>query len=53
MFRDVFSAYFWLLPFAPIYEKNSAIATIEWATTLMFPKALMSDGPTHFKNETV
>lgn len=33
--------------------ENAATAVIEWCSIFGVPKMLMSDGPTHFKNETL
>lgn len=51
--KDDFSSYCWLLPFAKATADNAADSLLEWSTTFTVPDALMSDGGSHFKNETV
>ena len=53
MMRDDFSSYSWFLPFGNANSENAADALLEWATTFTIPNGLMSDGGTHFRNETV
>lgn len=53
LMRDDFSSYCWFLPFSNANSENAADALLEWATTFNTPKGLISDGGTHFKNETV
>ena len=53
LLRDDFSSYAWLIPFAAANAENAADAIIEWASTFTVPKGLMSDGGSHFKNDTV
>jgi len=51
--RDDFSSFVWLFPYAEADSQNAASAVLEWCTSFATPKALMSDGGSHFKNETV
>ncbi len=44
MFRDDFSPYVWLFPFAEADAKNSAEAILDWCSSFTPPNALMSDG---------
>lgn len=53
MLRDDHSSYCWLFAFADMVAGNAARAIIDWCAALGVPNGLMSDGPTHFKNETV
>lgn len=53
MLRDDHSAYKWFFCFPSTDAENAATAIIEWCSTFGVPNALMSDGPTHFKNEVV
>lgn len=53
MLRDDHSDYKWLLPFPDTSAENAARAIIDWSAAFGVPKGLMSDGPTHFKNETM
>ena len=53
MMRDDHSDYKWFFCFPNTDAANAATAIIEWCSTFKVPNALMSDGPTHFKNETV
>lgn len=52
MMRDDHSDYKWIFCCSTDAE-NAATAIIEWCSTFGVLNALMSDGPTHFKNETV
>lgn len=53
MLRDDHSDYKWFFAFPDTSAENAARAIIDWAAAFGAPKCLMSDGPTHFKNETV
>ncbi|CDF38803.1 unnamed protein product [Chondrus crispus] len=53
MMRDDFSDYKWFFPFADTSAANAATAIIDWCAALGVPKSLMSDGPTHLRNETI
>lgn len=53
MLRDDHSSYCWLFAFVDTLAANAARAINDWCAALGVPKALMSDGPTHFKNETI
>ena len=53
MIRDDFSGYCWLLPLINADSENAADALIEWVSTFTVPKSLMTDGGSHFRNETV
>lgn len=51
--RDDFSSYVWLFPFAEATAEKSAETILEWCTTFNIPRALMSDGGSHFTNDTM
>jgi transposase InsO family protein len=53
MLRDDHSSYAWFFPFAETSAENAAIALIDWCAAFGVPQGLMSDGPTHFRNETL
>ena len=53
MLRDDHSDYKWFFAFSDTSAENAAHAIIDWCAAFGVPKGLMSDGPTHFKNETV
>lgn len=53
MMRDDHSNYCWLFAFPDTSAENAARAIIDWSAAFNVPKGLMSDGPTHFKNETI
>ena len=53
MLRDDHSDYKWFFPFSDTLAENAAIAIIDWCAAFGVPNGLMSDGPTHFRNETV
>lgn len=53
MLRDDLSDYKWFFEFADTLATNAATAIIDWCAAFGVPKSLLSDGPTHFKNETV
>lgn len=52
MIRDDHSDFKWFFCFPNTDTENAATAIIEWCSTFGVPNGLMSDGPTHFKNET-
>lgn len=53
MLRDDHSDYKWLFAFLDTSAANASRAIIDWAAAFGVPNGLMSDGLTHFKNETV
>lgn len=53
MLRDDHSDYKWLFSFPNTAAENATRAIIDWAGAFGVRKSLMSDGPTHFKNETI
>ena len=53
MLRDDHSNYAWFFPTADTSAEQAATAIIDWCAAFGVPKMLMSDGPTHFKNETL
>jgi len=53
MMRDDHSDYKMFYCFPSTDAENAATAIIEWCSLFGVPGRLMSDGPTHFKNETV
>ena len=53
MLRDDHSDYKWFFAFPDTSAENAAHAIIDWCAAFGVPNGLMSDGPTHFKNETV
>lgn len=36
-----------------MYDENATVNIIEWCASFSVPNGLMSDGPTHFRNDTV
>lgn len=52
MLRDDHSDYKLFIAF-PTTNSENAAAIIEWCAAFRVPNGLMSDGPTHFKNEVV
>lgn len=53
MLRDDHSNYAWFFSTADTCAEQAATAIIDWCAAFGVPKMLMSDGPTHFKNETL
>ena len=53
MLRDDHSGYQWFFPFATTAAENAANEIIDWCAAFGVPQGLMSDGPTHFRNETM
>lgn len=53
MLRDDHSEYCWFFAFPDTSAENATRAIIDWSAAFGVPNGLMSDGPTHFKNETV
>jgi transposase InsO family protein len=53
MLRDDHSDYKWFFAFADTPAENAARAIIDWCAAFGVPNGLMSDGPTHFKNEAI
>lgn len=53
MLRDDHSDYKLLFSTPVTVAENVALAIIDWCAAFNVPKGLMSDGPTHFKNETI
>ena len=53
MLREEHSDYKWFLHFPNTDAKNAANNIINWCAANDTPGGLISDGPTHFKNETV
>lgn len=53
MLRDDHSNYCWFFPFPDTSAENAARAIIDWCAAFGVPHGLMSDGPTHFRNETL
>lgn len=53
MLRDDHSDYKWSFAFIDTAAENAATAILDWCAPFGVPKGLMSDGPTHFNNETV
>ena len=53
MLRDDHSDYKWFFCCPRMDAENAAHAIIDWCAANGVPGGLMSDGPTHFKNETV
>ena len=51
--RDDFSSYSWLFPFHEATAENAAEAILEWSAAFNTPSMLMSDGGSHFQNETL
>lgn len=53
MLRDDHSDYKWFFAYADTTVENVALAIIYWLTAFSVPNGLISNGTTHFKNETV
>ena len=53
MIKDDFSSYSWFIPFSNANAENAADGLLEWCATFSIPKYLMTDGGSHFKNETI
>lgn len=53
MLRDDHSDYKWFFNFPNTDAENAAHAIIDWCAAFGVPNGMMSDGPTHFKNETL
>ena len=53
MVRDDHPDYKWLFPFPTTNAFNAASALVEWCAAFGVPNGFMSDGPTHFRNETL
>lgn len=53
MLRDDHSNYAWFYATCDTAAEQAASAIIDWCAAFGTPKQLMSDGPTHFKNETI
>lgn len=53
MVRDDHSGYCWFYPAVTTTAETAAHALLDWCAAFGAPAAFMSDGPTHFKNETI
>lgn len=53
MIRDDHSGYCWFFPATTLAAETAADVLIDWSASFGVPETLMSDGPTHFKNETL
>lgn len=53
MLRDDHLDYNWFFSFPDTSAANAANAIIDWCAAFGVPKTLMSDVPTHFRNETI
>lgn len=53
MLSDDHSGYSWFYPDTNTNTKIAADALLNWSATFGAPYALMSDGPTYFKNKTI
>lgn len=53
MLRDDHSDYKWFFPFGDTSAENAAQAIIDWCAAFGALSSFMTDGPTHFKNETL
>lgn len=53
MLRDDHSSYCWLYPTNTTDASTVEDALLDWSAAFGAPNGLMSDGPTHFKNETI
>lgn len=53
MIWDDHSDYKRVFPFLNTAGENAAVALIDWRAAFGIPKRLMSNGPTHFRNETL
>lgn len=53
MLMDDYLAYSWLYPSEKTSAETAAHALLDFPAAFGAPLQLMSDGPTHFKNETI
>lgn len=53
MLRDDHSGYTWFYPTDTTSAETAAHALLDWCAAFGAPKQLMSDGPSHFKNDTL
>lgn len=53
MIRDDHSGYAWFYPTVNQEAEQAAVALIDWSAAFGSPLMLMSDGPSHFRNETM
>jgi len=53
MLRDDHSDYAWFFPSSDTLAETAAIALVDWCAAFSVPNGWMSDGPTHFRNETI
>lgn len=53
MLRDDLSDYKWFFAYKSNDAASAAVAVTDWGAAFGIPEALMSDGPTYFKNETL
>ena len=51
--RDDHSGYAWFYPTVSTSAEKAASALIAWCAACGPPTTMMSDGPTHFRNETL
>lgn len=53
MLLDDYTDLKWFFSFSDTCHSNATTSIIDWCSSFGIPKGLMSDGPTHFKNEAV
>lgn len=53
LYRDDHSNYYVIFLFQNVSAENTAHGLIEWKAAFTIPKSFISDGTTHFGNETV
>lgn len=53
MLRDDHSGYSWFYPSETTSAETAAHALLDWCAAFGAPNQLMSDGPSHFKNDTL
>lgn len=53
MLRDDHSGYAWFYPTVSTSAEQAASAIVDWCAAFGPPNSMMSDGPTHFRNETI
>lgn len=53
MLKDDHSGYCWQYPTITTDAESAADALLDWSAAFGAPKGLMSDGPSHFRSETI
>lgn len=53
MLRDDHIGYCWFYPSPTTNAETAADSLVDWSAAFGVPVYIMSDGPAHFKNETI